>query len=200
MTVDSRHPTFPASAAESIPLSDDPSLAAAINEEVALVDHDPAWAAAFEAERDRLLAIVPGVFLAIAHVGSTAVPGLVAKPIIDIMGAVASLATADDLIEILCQKAYTTSREFNASLADRKWLMRWRDGHRTHHLHIVVANSAAWHERLAFRDALRSEPALAQGYAELKTALACRHRDDREAYTEAKSAFIRAAITSRRRA
>ena len=172
-------------------MTDEESLAAAIHEDVALHAHDPAWKHAFELERDRLHALLPGTFVAIEHIGSTAVPGLVAKPIIDLMAAVDSLDDVDALIYRLCDNGYTTSREFNAALSDRKWLMRWRDGHRTHHLHIVVADGARWRDRLAFRDALRADPVLAGRYAALKSELAQRHRDDREAYTEAKAAFVR---------
>ena len=166
------------------------SLVAAIDEEVALHAHDPAWAQAFVLERDRLRSLAPERFLAIEHIGSTAVAGLVAKPVIDLLAGVASLAQVDALIALLCANGYTTSAEFNATLTDRKWLMRWRDGRRTHHLHIVVMDGAPWRERLAFRDALRRDPALVRRYAALKMSLAERHRTDREAYTAAKSAFI----------
>jgi GrpB-like predicted nucleotidyltransferase (UPF0157 family) len=178
-------------------LSDEQSLAAAINEEVSLRAHDAAWAQVFELERDRLQAIAPGAFLSIEHIGSTAVPGLLAKPIVDIMAAVGSLDGVDSVIERLCGHGYATSSEFNAALTDRKWLMRWHAGHRTHHLHIVVAHGAQWNDRLAFRDALRHDPALARRYADLKTGLAAKHPADREAYTDAKSAFVRAVLTTR---
>ncbi len=168
------------------------SLAAAINESVALRASDPAWAGMFEQERARLRALEPDAFVQIEHFGSTAVPGLVAKPVVDILAGVRTLDGVDDLVDRLCDNGYTTSREFNATLADRRWLMRWKNGHRTHHLHIVVHGAAAWNDRLGFRDALRRDPALAGRYAELKTTLAARHQDDREAYTEAKAAFVRA--------
>ena len=181
-------------------MSDDRSLTAAINEAVSLHTHDPAWAGAFELERTRLQRLLPGVFLAIEHIGSTAVPALVAKPIIDILVAVESLDGVDAVIERLCESGYTTSREFNETLTDRKWLMRWLAGHRTHHLHIVVANNAPWQDRVAFRDALRSDPALDRRYAALKTELATKHRADREAYSEAKAEFVSAATSGRRQA
>jgi GrpB-like predicted nucleotidyltransferase (UPF0157 family) len=170
------------------------SLAAAINEEVSLHQHDPAWAQVFDLERRRLQSLLPGCFRAIEHIGSTAVSGLVAKPIVDILAAVRSLDGIDALIERLCDNGYTTSPDFNASLSDRKWLMRWRDGHRTHHLHIVALDGAPWVDRLAFRDALRGDAVLARRYAELKTNLAAMHRSDREAYTEAKAQFVRDAV------
>jgi GrpB-like predicted nucleotidyltransferase (UPF0157 family) len=175
-------------------LAETRSLAAAINEHVRLRAHDPAWAAAFDLERTRLQALLPGAFLAIEHIGSTAVAGLLAKPVVDIMAGVASLDDVDARIARLCDNGYTTSAEFNATLSDRKWLMRWLDGRRTHHLHIVVHGEAQWVDRLAFRDALRSDPALAARYAELKVDLAATHASDREAYGEAKAGFVRAVV------
>ncbi len=175
-------------------MTDAQSLAAAIAEDVQLQAHDPMWAQAFELERDRLMALLPGVFAAIEHIGSTAIHGLVAKPIIDIMAGVPSLDGVDPLIALLCGNGYSTSREFNDSLIDRKWLMRWCDGRRTHHLHIVAWFGDQWHARLAFRDALRRDAALAAQYGALKSELAARHRRDREAYTDAKAAFVRAVV------
>ncbi len=115
------------------------------------------------------------------------------------MAGVESLEGVDVLIDRLCANGYTTSREFNATLSDRKWLMRWRDGRRTHHLHVVVHGGAAWLDRLAFRDALRHDPALADRYAKLKIELAAMHSSDREAYTEAKADFVRKAVLRSRR-
>ena len=176
-------------------LDDVQSLAAAIDEDVSLHPPDPAWANVFERERTRLHTLLPGVFVQIEHIGSTAVPGLVAKPVVDIMAGVESLAGVDALIDALCANGYTTSREFNASLTDRKWLMRWRNGHRTHHLHIVVRGGTPWTDRLAFRDALRRDPHLAHRYAALKTMLARKHQGDREAYTDAKADFVRTVLS-----
>lgn len=178
-----------------LPLDDAGSLAAAIDERVSLHPASPAWAHAFEIERDHLRAVAADVFVQIEHIGSTAVPGLVAKPIIDILAGVASLEDVDALVDRLCENGYATSREFNATLADRRWLMRWRNGHRTHHLHIVEHGGKPWIERLAFRDALRQDRALAERYAALKTDLAARHPDDREAYTDAKADFVRTVVT-----
>ena len=74
------------------------------------------------------------------------------------------------------------------------WFCKPSAAHRTHHLHIVPVASELWHQRLAFRDALRSHPQLAQAYALLKLRLAEQYKNDREAYTEAKAPFIDAAL------
>ena len=170
------------------------SLFAAINEEVTLHEYSPAWPVAFDAERERLLLRFPGVFVDVQHIGSTSVPGLAAKPIIDILAGVKSMAVAESISNALCEAAYTTSAEFNETLTNRKWFMRWSNGHRTHHLHVVPYGVGVWHEHLRFRDALRLRPELAARYSTLKSNLAERHNADREAYTDAKSEFVRSVL------
>jgi GrpB-like predicted nucleotidyltransferase (UPF0157 family) len=174
-------------------MTDEESLLAAINEDVTLSAYDPSWPAMFEVERDRLLAIFPARFIEIQHIGSTAVYGLSSKPIIDILAGVRSMAAAEELVEPLCRSGYTTSAEFNATLPDSRWFMRWTNGHRTHHLHVAVHGSTFWMQRVRFRDALRADPTLAARYSLFKSVLATTHRKDREAYTEAKAEFIRSA-------
>ena len=176
-------------------MTDNESLRRAIREEVALHAYNPQWPALFEAERDRLMRLFPQMAV-VEHIGSTAVPGLSAKPVIDVMAGVASMEAAMLLATPLCQSGYTTSAEFNASLADRQWFMRWADGHRTHHLHLVVHEGAVWQARLKFRDALRGSVELAAQYSRLKQRLATEHAGDREAYTRAKTAFVRAALAA----
>jgi GrpB-like predicted nucleotidyltransferase (UPF0157 family) len=166
----------------------------AIREEVNLAAYSAAWPAQFVAERDRLSALFPTQLLAIEHFGSTAIPGMPAKPIVDILAGVESMEVADSLFEPILACGYTTSREFNATLPDRRWFMRSADGKRTHHLHVVVLGSRQWEERLRFRDILRSHAGLAQQYAKLKWRLASRHRSDREAYTDAKSEFVSSVV------
>ncbi len=168
------------------------SLIAAINEEVKLYEYNELWPKLYEAERQRLLSLLPGTFLDIQHIGSTSIRGMPAKPIIDILAGIDAMETAKAISAKLCSSGYTTSAEFNDSLSDRQWFMRWADGHRTHHLHVVVYGSAAWVEHLRFRDSLRSSEKLATEYAQLKTRMAAIHAEDREAYTDAKSQFVNA--------
>lgn len=172
-------------------MNEEESLHRAINEQVAIFPYDKAWPLLFEQERDRLLHLFPDDFLAIEHIGSTAVSDLSAKPIIDILAGVEAIPRADALIEPLCQAKYTTSMEFNASLVGRRWLMRWADGCRTHHLHLVVYGSKEWQQRLAFRDRLRANAEIALQYEQHKQRWAAEFRSDREAYTAAKGDFIR---------
>ena len=171
-------------------MTESESLERAIHEEVALVPWDPLWPALFETERERLMRLFLSQLLDVQHFGSTAIPGMPAKPIIDILAGVESMAVAESLVEPLLRSSYTTSAEFNATLADRRWFMRWADGRRTHHLHLVILGGIEWRRRLCFRDVLRSDSELAHRYALLKQELTVQHSADREAYTNAKTAFV----------
>jgi GrpB-like predicted nucleotidyltransferase (UPF0157 family) len=178
-----------------VAMTDHESLQRAIHEAVALQAYNPQWPVLFELERNRLLNLFPQM-IAVEHIGSTAVEGLSAKPIIDMMASVASMQEAKSLVTSLCQSGYTTSPDFNASLTDRQWFMRWGDGHRTHHLHVVVHEGAVWQGRLKFRDALRGNAELAAQYLQLKQRIASEHAQDREAYTQAKTAFVQSVVAT----
>ena len=160
---------------------------------VLLVDYDPAWPAAFERERGALAGIL-GEWLtgSIEHIGSTAVPGLRAKPVLDIMAGVESLEASLPAIQAVCRLDYV-HYPYRAEVMH--WFCKPSPAHRTHHLHLVPFRSALWSERLLFRDVLRRDRGLAADYAELKTLLAQRYPNDREAYTEAKSAFVVRVLT-----
>lgn len=154
---------------------------------VELVEYDPAWPAAFETERARLAPLLEGA--EIHHIGSTAVPGLTAKPIIDMMALVDSYE--HPVARLVAEGGYQYPQAFNATLAKRRFLGYPTPSKRTHHLHLVD-DPGELARYLRFRDRLRSDPALAAEYATLKRALAERYREDREAYTEGKSEFVRA--------
>lgn len=164
-------------------------------DEIIIVAANPVWPELFEAEKARLLTALGPRFVAMEHFGSTAVPGLDAKPVIDMLGGVRSLCEADDLLKPLCRLGWDTSPEFNATLLDSRFLLRWPKGIRTHHLHLVVYGAESWQRRLKFRDCLRADADLAQQYQKLKYEFANTHRDDREAYTSAKTAFIDNALS-----
>jgi GrpB-like predicted nucleotidyltransferase (UPF0157 family) len=152
---------------------------------IEIVEYDPAWLARFASERDRLLRLLPGA--EIHHIGSTAVPGMPAKPVIDLMALVQDLDAP--IAALTEQGGYQYPEAFNATLTHRRWLCRPAAAHRTHHLHLVdEPTELARH--LRFRDRLRASDALGGEYARLKRRLAERFGDDREAYSAAKSAFI----------
>ncbi|HSS29065.1 MAG TPA: bifunctional GrpB family protein/GNAT family N-acetyltransferase [Usitatibacter sp.] len=163
-----------------------------MSERIEIVPYDPSWPSRFERERE-LLAQILGSWLTgeIEHVGSTAVPGLAAKPVIDIMAPVASLEASRPTLERLAAIDYRHA-PYRADVMH--WLCKPEPARRTHHLHLVPGGSRLWMERIRFRNALRADAGLAREYATLKGALASMHRGDREAYTEAKGPFIAAAL------
>jgi len=155
---------------------------------VQIVAYDASWPARFEAERIVLSEILrPWLTGPIEHVGSTAVPGMPAKPVIDIMAGVDSLEASRDALPPLRHLGYHWA-PYRAEMMH--WFCKPSFSLRTHHLHLVPFRSPLWDERLRFRDCLRSTAAVAEEYAALKYHLAEIHRFDREAYTEAKGAFI----------
>lgn len=163
---------------------------------IQVVDYDTTWPALFATECALLrLVLRPWLAGSIEHVGSTAVVGLSAKPIIDIMAGVESLAASADAEHALAPHGYHYAPYKSAVM---HWFCKPSPEVRTHHLHLVPYRSALWNERLAFRDRLRAEPALAAEYDALKRTLAARHREDREAYTDAKGPFIERVLASRK--
>jgi GrpB-like predicted nucleotidyltransferase (UPF0157 family) len=155
------------------------------NAPVEISRYDPSWPALYAAERERLAPLLAGA--EIHHFGSTAVPGLAAKPVIDMIALVQDL---DMPVPLLVSSAgYQFPPAFNATLRHRRFLCYPSASRRTHHLHLVDEPDEL-ERRLRFRDRLREDPALAREYAALKRALAQRYRDDREAYTAAKAGFI----------
>jgi len=161
-------------------------------EPIRLVPSDSSWPAQFELERSLLVeAIGEWVEGGIHHLGSTAVPRLEAKPIIDILVGVRDLEAARECFEPLADLGYL----YAPYLPDEMhWFCKPDPARRTHHLHLVPCGSPRYRDELAFRDRLRADPRLAADYAALKRRLAERHRDDREAYTEGKTEFIRQAL------
>ena len=159
------------------------------DEEIRLAAYDPGWPDAFVAEAARLdAAIGPWVTGGIHHVGSTAVPGLTAKPVIDILVGVADLESSRPCIELLAPLQYV----YAPYLPDvMHWFCKPSPASRTHHLHLVPSGSARYIDELAFRDYLRIHPDAARLYEERKRHLASLHRHDREAYTDGKDAIVR---------
>lgn len=153
---------------------------------VEVVDYDAAWPARFRALADRAAAALGGIALRIEHVGSTSVPGLAAKPVIDLD----VLVRAEDVpaaIERLARIGY--AHRGDLGIPGRE-AFRPPPGEPKHHLYVCVAECRGYHEHLLFRDHLRAHPHAAAEYAALKRRLAAGHRDDGEAYQLAKSAWI----------
>lgn len=156
--------------------------------EITLAPYNPLWPHEFARVRDELAAALPAWIVSIDHVGSTSVPGLDAKPIIDISVAVPDLKASLSLVPALGRLGFVYRGEDD--LPDRHYLPRTVDGLRRHHLSL--AEPGSWHRRnsLTFRDALRRDPELARRYGELKGRLAASAGTDRLAYLNGKTQFI----------
>ncbi len=161
---------------------------------IELAAYSPEWPQRFAAEQSALAAIFPAPAFRIEHIGSTSVPGLAAKPIVDILLGAPALAQIEARIPAIEAIGYRYRPELETVLPQRRYFVKPTDPPRHFHLHAVESESAFWIEHLLFRDALRALPALAAEYGALKNELASRHRDDRGAYTDAKAPFIRSVI------
>jgi len=164
-------------------------------DDVELVAYDPDWPRLFDIEANRLrAAIQPALVLGIEHFGSTAVPGLIAKPIIDILIAVRSLTPAKAEAVAPIRSLGYVYWEDNPK-PDRMFFVKGMPPYgarRTHHVHITEPGGEMWQRRLAFRDYLRAHPNEADRYAALKRDLARRYATDREGYTDAKTDYVEA--------
>lgn len=159
---------------------------------VRLEPHQPAWKWAYREEVERLQAIVGDRIEAFEHVGSTAVEGVVAKPIVDMLAVVDNLDEAEKLRPVLESAGYEYRP--NDDVPDRLFFAKGPRTNRTHYLSLTERDSNCYRASVAFRDYLRENPDTATRYAELKRKLAAAHADDRAAYTEAKSSFVRAVL------
>jgi GrpB-like predicted nucleotidyltransferase (UPF0157 family) len=159
---------------------------------VRIVDYDPSWPAMFEAEKAGILQAAGDWITGIEHIGSTSVPGLAAKPVIDIMAAVAQLDDARHITEPLATLGYDYVPEYEVEMPHRRYFRKGRRGTEgdKYHLHVVEPDGQFWRRHPAFRDYLLAHPEAAREYAELKRRLAAEHGTDVDAYTDAKSAFI----------
>ena len=157
-----------------------------IHDPVELVPYDPAWPDGFEAERAEIAAALGDLALDVHHIGSTAVPGLDAKPVIDTMVVVQSLDDAIECIAPLQELGYAFI-DYPQN-TDRRFFRKGKP--RTHHLHIVEAGSQSLADHIDFRDALRADADLRRQYQELKHALRAEHARDRARYSESKGGFV----------
>lgn len=180
-------------------------VARALQERVEIVPYDPDWPRQFTAEAAHLRRVLPPDLIGrIEHFGSTAVPGLSGKPIIDMLVEVRSLeAVAQHIAPILKAQGYEffwrDAEPGLPGIAYAWFIKRDAAGQRTHHIHCLEPGSSEW-ARLVFRDYLRAHPEVAQKYDALKRRIAAQYPDDRVAYAKAKTGFIRRVMKVARQA
>jgi GrpB-like predicted nucleotidyltransferase (UPF0157 family) len=173
------------------------TLAGRGTQPVEVVDYDQGWPRRYQEERDRIAAAIGDALLAIEHVGGTAVPGLPAKPVIDLMLGVDDIERAGPAVAGLINLGYEYIPEFESQLPDRRYFRRGTPD--THHVHMVPVSSDYFTEHLLFRDWLRSHPQAADEYGKLKRGLAGRFPNDRDAYRAGKVPFIDTVVAAARR-
>lgn len=160
--------------------------------EVTVIPYDPRWAAWFERSASEVKAALGDSLLVIHHIGSTSIPGIYAKPIIDMLAVARDLRGIDECVERMQRIGYEPMGEFGIS--GRRYFRRDNSaGVRTEQVHVFAMESPHVRRHLAFRDFLRSNPELAQEYSRLKQRLAAEYPTDIEAYMDGKDQFIRQA-------
>lgn len=160
--------------------------------EVRLDKHNPEWEILFRKEKKILLENFPNLILEVSHGGSTAIPGIVAKPIIDIFIAIKSLEDAETIKNELEKLGY--EYRGSRSVPERILYVKGNPELRTHHLHFVEVNSDEWKNHILIRDYFLKHPDEANKYGKLKEKLAQKYPNNRESYTHAKDEFIKSII------
>ena len=162
--------------------------------DVRLSEYDSAWERIFQAERARLAEVLGERAAAIEHIGSTSIPGLKAKPILDIAVGLWTMEDAAVLVRPLEELGYVYRPK--SGTPERLFFAKGPEERRTHYLHCEVYGSASWRGQLLFRDRLIQNPQLRQAYQALKEQLAAQYPDDRQRYTQGKESFIQQVLSA----
>lgn len=165
--------------------------------QVTLAHYDKSWPVIYRAERKLLKNTLGKLAISIAHVGSTAVPGLCAKPILDILVSVLSIEKAEKKISSFEHCGYRVKPRDEDPIPGRLFFSKDMGGLRCFHLHVTKAGSTFLKEHLRFRNLLRKDPKAAHAYARLKLRLSKRFPDDRNAYIDGKAKFISDALNKK---
>jgi GrpB-like predicted nucleotidyltransferase (UPF0157 family) len=150
---------------------------------------NPRWASHYNGEAERLRRIFGPVLVSVEHIGSTSVPGLAAKPIIDILVTATSLEEVERLTPMIEREGYASKGE--QGVPGRRYFRKGSNLRHTHHVHVYRHGDSRYQAELLFRDFLRAHPERAREYQELKQRLAILFRRDPGAYTEGKTDFIK---------
>jgi GrpB-like predicted nucleotidyltransferase (UPF0157 family) len=154
---------------------------------VRLVEHDPRWPALFAAEQQRICDQCAALALRLEHIGGTSIPGMCAKPVLDIAAGRPCDTSLEDYVAALEQAGYEHRGE--RGVPGRQYFRRGQP--RSFHVHLVEEGGLLWRDFVAFRDYLRGHAEAARQFADLKRILAARFSHDREAYMNAKSSHVR---------
>ena len=155
-----------------------------------LSPYDTTWPLEFAVEADRIARACRGLALRLEHIGSTSIPGLSAKPVIDVLAGRPGNVSGESYVAVFRQLGYEHKGAYG--VPGRNYFRRGTP--RTHHVHLVSWTSTVWEDHLLFRDYLRSHPETAREYETLKRELAALYIQDKERYTDAKGPFIRSIV------
>jgi GrpB-like predicted nucleotidyltransferase (UPF0157 family) len=156
---------------------------------IIVVPHDPIWPIRFRQEADWLSSILGKEIVAIHHFGSTSIPDIYAKPIIDILVEIRDIDQIDAANERMVQQGYTPMGEFG--IPGRRFFFKGSDDHRSHHIHFYLAGHPEVKRHLDFRDYILAHPEDAEAYSQLKIALAQRFPEDIAGYNAGKDQFVK---------
>lgn len=162
---------------------------------IVVVDYDPEWVCMYEEERTRIVSLIGAYLEEIHHVGSTSIPGLAAKPIIDILAIVPDIRAVEHCVKPLESLDYAYFGE--NGIPGRHYFRKPSDitfHQHTHHIHMMERSHEQVYAMLNFRDYLRRYPEAVQAYQDLKKELATKYSGDRDAYTDAKQPFVRSIL------
>lgn len=159
---------------------------------VQVVPHDPSWAESYHREASKLSAILGEQVIAAFHAGSTSIPGIKAKPVVDILLVVSDIHKVDDYDTRLAELGYEAIGEMG--IPGRRFFTRTEGDVRTHNIHIFQFDHPEVEQMLNFRDYLRSHPEEAEQYSHLKEELSVLYSEDIDSYIAGKSSFIRKTI------
>jgi GrpB-like predicted nucleotidyltransferase (UPF0157 family) len=157
---------------------------------VNLVPYDSTWPLEFVAEARRIQHACAGLPIKLEHIGSTSIPGLAAKPVIDILAGRPGNVPGSKYVDAFKQIGYEHKGAYG--IPGRNYFRRGMP--RTHHVHMVRVSSDLWRDSLLFRDYLRLHPEIAREYETIKRELAAQYLHDKEKYTDAKGPFVRSIV------
>lgn len=158
---------------------------------IEVVPHDPEWARQFAQEAEEWREVMGGEIIDVHHVGSTAIQGVSAKPIIDLVIVVQDIERVDAYDAEMTRRGYLPRGEYG--IPGRRYFIKGTEIHRTHHIHVYGDGSPEIARHIAFRDYMNAHPDEAAAYGRLKEELAAAHPHDIDAYVDGKDGFIKAA-------
>jgi GrpB-like predicted nucleotidyltransferase (UPF0157 family) len=161
-----------------------------VQRHIVVVPYDTAWAELYTAEAEKLKTVFGSLLVEIHHIGSTSIPGLAAKPVIDILPLVKNIEQVDELNDVMAALGYIAKGE--AGISGRRFFIKPSESERTHHVHTFQVGDPEGTRHLAFRAYLIAHPELISEYAELKIKLAEQFTYDIYGYMDGKDAWIKA--------